>query len=116
MDHVVRGQEYSIFVQNFPAGSPAEVRLVSASDALAAAGNGDGSSSLLEGVPLTTVSSFDHDGITDLAWTVADDLREGRYYVNVATGPGGALFATSQPFSVLAAPLPSGARRLMRFG
>jgi hypothetical protein len=107
---VVRGQEYRVFLQNFPAGSPAEVRLVSASEALAA---GD---SLLEGVPLITVSSFDDDGVTELAWTVADDLPEGRYYVNVAAGPGGALFATSQPFSVLAAPIPSGARRLMRIG
>lgn len=109
VDHVVRGQEYRVFLHNFPAGSPAEVRLVSASDALSVGGT-------LEGVPLTTVGSFDDDGVTELAWTVADDLPVGRYYVNVAAGPGSALFATSQPFSVLAAPLPGGARRLMRIG
>lgn len=111
VDHVVRGQPYRLFLQNFPGGMPAELRLVSAS-AAAAAGN---AAAGLEGVPLATVGSFDDDGVTELAWTVAEDLPEGRYYVRAAAGPGGALFGTSQPFSIVAAPLTGAARRL-RFG
>lgn len=109
VDHVVRGQPYRLFLQNFPGGSPAELRLIG-SKAAAAGGLG-----ALEGVPLATVRSFDDDGVTELAWTVAEDLPQGRYYVRASAGPGWALFATSQPFSVVAAPL-TGAVRRLRFG
>lgn len=105
VDHVVRGRPYTLFLQNFPAGSPVEVRLVGASGVGA-----DGSG--LEGVPLTTLASFDDDGETELAWAVPEALAEGRYYVRASSGP---LLAMSQPFAVVAAPL-TGPHRGLRFG
>ena len=103
IDHVVQGQTYTLYLQNYPAKSGVEVRLVDGADATTSGG-----------VLLTTIASFEDDGLTELAWTVPAGQPEGRYYLRAGTAPpgGGVLFATSQPFSVVPAPL----RRRWRYG
>jgi len=92
VDHLVRGETYTLFVENFPAKATVDVRLLQ--------GPND-----KVGTAVTEIAAFEDDGLTELSWTVPMDAGEGRYYLKAATGPGGMVYATSQAFAVVAEPL-----------
>jgi hypothetical protein len=92
VDYLVRGETYTLFVENFPAKARVDVRLLQ--------GPNDKT-----GTAVTEIASFEDDGLTELAWTVPMDVGEGRYYLKAATGLGGMVYATSQAFAVVAEPL-----------
>jgi hypothetical protein len=92
VDHLVRGETYKLFVENFPAKATVDVRLLQ--------GPND-----KVGTAVTEIAAFEDDGLTELTWTVPTDVSEGRYYLKAATGPGGIVHATSQAFAVVAEPL-----------
>ena len=92
VDHLVRGETYTLFVENFPAKATVDVRLLQ--------GPND-----KVGTAVTEIATFEDDGLTELSWTVPMDAGEGRYYLKAATGPGGMVYATSQAFAVVAEPI-----------
>jgi hypothetical protein len=92
VDHLVRGETYKLFVENFPAKARVDVRLL------------QGPNDKI-GTTVTEIAAFEDDGLTELSWTVPMDVGEGRYYLKAATGPGGMVYATSQAFAVVAEPL-----------
>jgi hypothetical protein len=93
---MVAGETYTLFLQNFPVGSKVEVHLFQGVEKAA---------TLL----VDTIQSFDDDGLTELQWTVPKDQGlekvDDLFFLKAELVPGGAVFATSQAFSIVAEPI-----------
>jgi hypothetical protein len=91
---VVPGETYKIFVQNFPARSKVEIKLLQ--------------SLQMDGPTVATIASFDDDGTAEVAWTAPTDVdvSVSKYYLQAQPMDFPALFAFSQllSFKDLSAP------------
>ena len=85
---IVPGETYKIYVQNFPAGSKVDVKLLEGSK--------------VDGPVVASIAKFDDDGTAELAWVAPGeglDLAAGKYYLQAQPVDFPALFAFSQLFS-----------------
>lgn len=89
---LVVGQEYKMFVQNFPENSQVDISLINKK------------TKAFEGGQLVAViDSFEDDGTTQITWTVREDMLvdgEEKYYLRAVAKNFPALFANSLPFKI----------------
>jgi len=81
------GATYKIYVQNFPAGTKLNIKLLNGLKK--------------DGPVIATIDSFDDDGISEVEWVapLGGEVSTDKYYLQVQPAEFPALFAFSQVFS-----------------
>lgn len=91
VSEAVKGTQYTLFLQNFPAGSAYEVRLMEGLDPVGTViANVDG-------------SEMGKDGVAEVKWTAPAGLdtdKDARYYLKTSLKSFPAFFTVSQPFFI----------------